>query len=115
MMARPAQAVIPGIDLPAIIAEVEERVLEELDYELEAQNQRMFARHYRNHPFIRIPDVHTRLCSDSVLVTDWVDGRPLAAAESMSQELRDRIAETIFRFYVGGGYELLAFSGDPHP
>jgi predicted unusual protein kinase regulating ubiquinone biosynthesis (AarF/ABC1/UbiB family) len=47
MFAKPAQAVIPGIDLPAIIAEVEERVLEELDYELEAQNQRLFARHYR--------------------------------------------------------------------
>ena len=115
MIAKPAQAVIPGIDLPAIIAEVEERVLEELDYELEAQNQRMFARHYRNHPFVRIPDVHTRLCSDSVLVTDWIDGRPLAAAEAMTQAERDQIAEIIFRFYVCGGYELLAFSGDPHP
>jgi hypothetical protein len=90
-------------------------VLEELDYELEAQNQRMFARHYRNHPFIRIPDVHTRLCSDSVLVTDWIDGKPLAAAEAMTQAERDRIAEIIFRFYVCGGYDLLAFSGDPHP
>jgi predicted unusual protein kinase regulating ubiquinone biosynthesis (AarF/ABC1/UbiB family) len=115
MFAKPAQAVIPGIDVPGIIAEVEERVLEELDYELEAQNQRMFARHYRGHPFIRIPDVHTRLCSDSVLVTDWIDGKPLAAAESMTQDARDRIAEIIFRFYVCGGYDLLAFSGDPHP
>jgi predicted unusual protein kinase regulating ubiquinone biosynthesis (AarF/ABC1/UbiB family) len=115
MFARAGQSLIPGIDLPTIIAEVEERVLEELDYELEAQNQRKFARHYRNHPFIRIPDVHTRLCSDSVLVTGWIDGRPLAAVESMSQDERDRIAEIIFRFYVCGGYDLLAFSGDPHP
>src|SRR5205807_6664936 len=53
MFARPAQAVLPGIDLQAIIAEVEERVLEELDYEVEAQNHRLFARHYRGHPFIR--------------------------------------------------------------
>ena len=115
MFAKPAQAVIPGIDLPVIIAEVEERVLEELDYELEAQNQRMFARHYRDHPFIRIPDVHTRLCSDTVLVTDWIDGKPLAAAESLPQHERDQIAEIIFRFYICGGYDLLAFSGDPHP
>jgi predicted unusual protein kinase regulating ubiquinone biosynthesis (AarF/ABC1/UbiB family) len=115
LFAKPAQAVIPGIDLPAIIAEVEERVDEELDYVLEAENHRMFARHYRGHPFIRVPEVHTELCSDTVLVTDWLDGRPLAAAESLDQESRNRISEIIFRFYLGGPYELLAFSGDPHP
>jgi predicted unusual protein kinase regulating ubiquinone biosynthesis (AarF/ABC1/UbiB family) len=115
LFARPAQAVIPGIDIRAIIEEVEERVLEELDYEVEAQNHRLFARHYRRHPFIHVPDVHTELCSDTVLVTDWLDGNPLAAAESLPQEDRDRIAEIIFRFYLGGPHELLAFSGDPHP
>jgi predicted unusual protein kinase regulating ubiquinone biosynthesis (AarF/ABC1/UbiB family) len=115
LFARPAQAVVPGIDLKAIISEVEERVLEELDYEIEAQNHRLFARHYRGHPFIRVPDVHTELCSDTVLVTDWLEGRPLAAADGLDQERRNRVAEIIFRFYVGGPHELLAFSGDPHP
>jgi predicted unusual protein kinase regulating ubiquinone biosynthesis (AarF/ABC1/UbiB family) len=115
LLARPAQAVIPGIDLPAIIAEVEERVNEELDYEVEAQNHRMFARHYRDHPFIRVPAVHTELCSDTVLVTDWLDGQPLKAAVGLDQDARNRIAEIIFRFYIGGPHELLAFSGDPHP
>ncbi len=115
MFARPAQAVVPGIDLPAIIQEVEERVLEELDYELEAQNHRMFARHYRGHPFISVPEVHTELCSETVLVTDWLDGRPLAAAEALGLQARNRVAEILFRFYIGGPHELLAFSGDPHP
>ena len=115
MFAGPAQRVVPGIDIKAIIAEVEERVLEELDYEVEAQNHRLFARHYRGHPFIRVPAVHTALCSDTVLVTDWLDGRPLQSAADLEQSERDRIAETIFRFYVGGPHELLAFSGDPHP
>jgi predicted unusual protein kinase regulating ubiquinone biosynthesis (AarF/ABC1/UbiB family) len=115
LFVRPAQVVIPGIDLRAIIAEVQERVLEELDYEQEAQNHRVFARHYRGHPFIRVPDVHTNLCSDTVLVTDWLQGRPLAAAEELDQTARDRVAEIIFRFYMGGSHELLAFSGDPHP
>jgi predicted unusual protein kinase regulating ubiquinone biosynthesis (AarF/ABC1/UbiB family) len=115
MFARPAQRIIPGIDLPAIIAEVEERVLEELDYEVEAQNHRLFARHYRWHPFIRVPDVHTDLCSDTVLVTDWLDGQPLQRAYDLDQAARNRVAEIIFRFYLGGPHELLAFSGDPHP
>jgi predicted unusual protein kinase regulating ubiquinone biosynthesis (AarF/ABC1/UbiB family) len=115
LFAKPAQAVIPGIDIASIIAEVEERVSEELDYEVEAQNHRLFARHYRGHPFIRVPEVHTELCSDTVLVTDWLDGRPLGAAESLDLDTRNRLAEIIFRFYVGGPFELLAFSGDPHP
>jgi predicted unusual protein kinase regulating ubiquinone biosynthesis (AarF/ABC1/UbiB family) len=115
MFSRPAQAVVPGIDLRSILAEVEDRVLEELDYELEAQNHRLFARHYRRHPFIRVPDVHTELCSDTVLVTDWLDGAPLGAATDLDQDERNRIAEILFRFYVGGPHDLLAFSGDPHP
>jgi predicted unusual protein kinase regulating ubiquinone biosynthesis (AarF/ABC1/UbiB family) len=59
--------------------------------------------------------VHSELCSDSVLVTDWIDGAPLAGAETLDQDARNRIAEIVFRFYIGGGFELLAFSGDPHP
>jgi predicted unusual protein kinase regulating ubiquinone biosynthesis (AarF/ABC1/UbiB family) len=115
LFAKPAQAVIPGIDIESIITEVQERVNEELDYEVEAQNHRLFARHYRNHPFIHVPNVHIELCSDTVLVTDWLEGRPMAAAEQLDREARNRIAEIIFRFYIGGPFELLAFSGDPHP
>jgi predicted unusual protein kinase regulating ubiquinone biosynthesis (AarF/ABC1/UbiB family) len=115
LFAKPAQAVIPRIDIASIIAEVEERVYEELDYEVEAHNHRLFARHYRGHPFIRVPGVHTELCSDTVLVTDWLDGEPLARAHDLDQPTRNRIAEIIFRFYLGSPYELLAFSGDPHP
>jgi predicted unusual protein kinase regulating ubiquinone biosynthesis (AarF/ABC1/UbiB family) len=115
LFAPAANAVAPGLDLKGVIAEVEERVLEELDYEHEAQNHRMFARHYRNHPFICVPDVHTNLCSDTVIVTDWMDGKPMAHAETLSQEERNRITEIVFRFYMGGPHELLAFSGDPHP
>ena len=48
--------------------------MEELDYELEAQNQRSFARGYRDHPFIYVPDVVTRLSTQRVLVSEWVDG-----------------------------------------
>src|SRR5262249_35273890 len=78
-------------------------------------NHRQFARHYRGHPFIRVPEVHTELSSDTVIVTAWVDGKPMAAAEALGQNDRNRIAEIVFRFYMGGPHELLAFSGDPHP
>jgi predicted unusual protein kinase regulating ubiquinone biosynthesis (AarF/ABC1/UbiB family) len=71
------------------------------------KNLRMFARHYRGHPFIRVPDVRTELCSETVLVTDWLEGRPLKAAADLDQPARDRVAEILFRFYMGGPHELL--------
>src|SRR3954447_16750136 len=56
LIMRMAKALAPGLDAKAAAAELKERVLEELDYEYEAQNQRSFARGYRGHPFIYVPD-----------------------------------------------------------
>ena len=62
MILRLAKAIAPGLDAQGGRARsCKERVLEELDYEYEAQNQRTFARAYRGHPFIYVPDVVTRL------------------------------------------------------
>src|SRR5581483_4506664 len=61
MIVRLARAIAPGLDARAVAQELRERVMEELDYEYEAQNQRTFARAYRGHPFIYVPDVLTRL------------------------------------------------------
>ncbi len=73
MIMRLAKALAPGLDAKAAADELKERVLEELDYELEAQNQRAFARGYRGHPFIHVPDVVTRLSTERVLVSEWVE------------------------------------------
>ena len=115
MFAPTVKGLFPGIDLPSIIDEIEERVLEELDYEHEASNQRMMARTYRGHPFIRIPAVHTELCTDVVLVGDWIHGSPLPASYDAGQDERNRVAEILFRFYMGSPYTHRCFSGDPHP
>ena len=55
MIMRLAKALAPGLDAKAAAEELKERVLEELDYEYEAQNQRAFSRGYRGHPFIYVP------------------------------------------------------------
>ena len=43
------------MDPKAIGEEIRDRIEEELDYELEAQNQRALARIFRGHPFIVVP------------------------------------------------------------
>ncbi|HEY4825174.1 MAG TPA: AarF/UbiB family protein, partial [Solirubrobacteraceae bacterium] len=45
----------PGLDAKAMASEMRERIGEELDYELEAQNQRRIERLMRGHPFIYVP------------------------------------------------------------
>src|SRR3954447_2559262 len=61
MILRLMKRIAPGIDVKATAEEVRSRIGEELDYELEAQNQRSLARIFRGHPFIVVPDVMTSL------------------------------------------------------
>src|SRR5471030_1747407 len=61
LILRLAKRIAPGMDPKAIGEEIRSRIQEELDYELEAQNQRTIGRIFRGHPFIVIPDVITSL------------------------------------------------------
>ncbi|HKP90772.1 MAG TPA: AarF/ABC1/UbiB kinase family protein [Thermoleophilaceae bacterium] len=115
MILRLAKALAPGLDAKAAAAELKERVLEELDYEYEAQNQRTFARAYRGHPFILVPDVISRLTTERVLVTEWVDGVGFDEVKALPQEERDRFGEIVFRFCFGSIYHLQHFNADAHP
>jgi predicted unusual protein kinase regulating ubiquinone biosynthesis (AarF/ABC1/UbiB family) len=115
MILRLAKAIAPGLDAKAVAEELRERVLEELDYEYEAQNQRTFSRAYRGHPFIYVPDVITRLSRNRVLVTEYVEGHGFDEVKALDQDARDRFGEIVFRFYLGSIYQLQHFNADAHP
>src|SRR3954466_6405088 len=57
----------PGLDVKALAQELTERIAEELDYEIEAQNHRAMARAWRNHPFAYVPAVDTQLSHRRIL------------------------------------------------
>ena len=115
VMMRLAKALAPGLDPKAMAEEIRERVLEELDYEYEAQNQRSFSRAYRDHPFIYVPDVLTRLSRRRVLVTEYVEGLGFDGIKALPKDERDRFGEIVFRFSFGSIYHLQHFNADPHP
>jgi predicted unusual protein kinase regulating ubiquinone biosynthesis (AarF/ABC1/UbiB family) len=112
---RLARVIAPGLDAKAIAEELRERVMEELDYEYEAQNQRTFARAYRDHPFIYVPEVVTRLSRRRVLVTEYVEGRGFDEIKALPHEERSRFGEIVFRGSFGSIYHLQHFNADPHP
>ncbi|MBS1838533.1 MAG: AarF/ABC1/UbiB kinase family protein, partial [Actinobacteria bacterium] len=105
----------PGLDPAPIVAELRERLVEELDYRIEADNQRLFVERYRDHPFIHVPEVLDDLSSARVLTSELVDGAPFAEVLTWSDEERQLAAECLYRFAFGGIYQLHAFNGDPHP
>jgi predicted unusual protein kinase regulating ubiquinone biosynthesis (AarF/ABC1/UbiB family) len=105
----------PGMDVRALAAELRERVGEELDYEIEAQNHRAIARAWRGHPFVHVPAVDTRLSSRRLLVTELLDGRRFEEVKTLDQATRDRFGEIVFRFFFGTLLRLHRCSGDPHP
>ena len=115
LILRLAKRIAPGMDPKAIGEEIRSRIQEELDYELEAQNQRSLARIFRGHPFIVIPDVITSLSHERIMVSEYVHGTGFEELKTYSQERRNRIGEMLFRFYFGCLYRHGQFSGDPHP
>ena len=105
----------PGMNVKAVTAEIRERIEEELDYELEAQNQRSLSRIFAGHPFIVVPEVVAGLSRERVLVSEFVSGTGFEELKTRSQAERDRIGEIVFRFFLGCLYRHRQFSGDPHP
>src|SRR6195256_1416495 len=114
MIMRLLKRMTPGMDVKALTKEIQERIAEELDYELEAQNQRSLARIYRGHPFIVVPDVITSLSRERVLVSEFVSGVGFEEIKEYPQEPRDRVGEIVFRFFLGCLYRNRRFSGAPH-
>jgi predicted unusual protein kinase regulating ubiquinone biosynthesis (AarF/ABC1/UbiB family) len=115
LVLRAAKRFAPGLDPASVAGELRERISEELDYEHEAQAQRAFARQWRGHPFVVIPDVITSLCRARVLVTDWIDGLDFEQIKLLPQTTRDRVGEIVIRFFFGSLYRFGQFSGDPQP
>jgi predicted unusual protein kinase regulating ubiquinone biosynthesis (AarF/ABC1/UbiB family) len=107
--------IAPGIDTAAIADELRERISEELDYELEASNQRAMSRAYRGHPYITVPDAITELSRERVIVSEYIDGERFAEAKKSPQQERNRIGEILVRFYVNGPLRHRLLNGDPHP
>ncbi|WP_438303242.1 ABC1 kinase family protein [Streptomyces sp. HUAS TT11] len=105
---------IPGMDIKPLIAELRDRVSEELDYGLEAQAQQAHAEEFAGDPDVMVPAV-VHQC-DQVLVTEWVEGIPLSEVISDgTQEQRDRAGQLLARFLFSGPARTGLLHADPHP
>lgn len=106
---------LPAANAHALGAEIAKQVMAELDFVSELANQSYFAEQFEGHPVIVVPRPVPELCTERVLVTEFLDGDPFTAAKEYDQQRRDRIGEAIYRFYCGEMYRAGRFCADPHP
>ena len=114
-VARGLGPVFPGIDVKPLITELQDRAVEELDYRLEAQAQRIFAAEYADDAEIVVPRVLAG--TEKVLVTSWLDSSASLAQviKDGTQAERDHYGERFVRFLFGAPARTGMLHADPHP
>jgi predicted unusual protein kinase regulating ubiquinone biosynthesis (AarF/ABC1/UbiB family) len=104
----------PGLDVRPLVTELRARVTEELDYQLEARSQRAFAEAYADDDEIYVPPVIA--AADRVLVTEWMEGTPMATViASGAQQLRDRAGALLSTLHFSAPQRAGLLHADPHP
>ncbi len=113
-VARVAAGWIPGLDLKPILEELKARIVEELDYGLEADAQARFAEAFRDDATFAVPDVVA--ATPHVIISDWLDGTPLSKViTSGTQDERNLAARRYLEFLLAGPARAGLLHADPHP
>ncbi len=105
-----------GKDVSHIIKEIEDRLYEEVDYELEAENTEFFYQNL-NIKNIIIPKIYKQFSSSKILTSSFLDGLSLKEflATNPTQEKRDHYAQVIFDSFFESLYNLKIAHADPNP
>lgn len=114
-LARGVAPVFPGLDIKPLVAELQARAADELDYHLEAEAQSAYAEAFEGHPDISVPPVVA--VGGEVLVTEWMDSAHSLAhvIREGTQEERDHYGELFVRFLFEGPRLTGMLHADPHP
>ena len=113
-MARLFGRLSPGLEIKPLLTELKQRVLEELDYALEAQAQRAFAAAYADDPSITVPRVVAS--APKALVTEWLDGTPLSRViAGGTQRERDAAGTLLATLHYSAPARAGLLHADPHP
>jgi predicted unusual protein kinase regulating ubiquinone biosynthesis (AarF/ABC1/UbiB family) len=104
----------PGADVQGVVDELIERTEMELDYRLEANNQRAFAKAYENDPKFVVP--HIVASAPKVLIAEWIDGIPMSQIiRGGTVQQRDLMGTRLAELTYGAPHRLEMMHGDAHP
>ena len=108
---------VKGREAEPYMKEVEGKLLEEADYELELKQSMDFANKCSNLPGVFFPKYYPTLSAPQILTMSWLEGEPIGAwmKREQSQKDRDRLGQILWEFYMFQMHELKMMHADPHP
>jgi hypothetical protein len=104
-------------ELDHYMGEVEERLLEETDYNLEIARSREISEACAHIPNIRFPKYYDALSSEQIITMDWIEGKHIKEwmDTNPSQEARNQVGQALWDFYHHQVHNLNQVHADPHP
>ena len=104
-------------ELEVYMSEVEERLLEETDYDLEIKRSIEFSEACKNIPNLIFPTYFPDLSSKRIITMDWLEGLHMKEflKTNPSQEICNQVGQALWDFYNFQQHELRAVHADPHP
>ncbi|MGA9277471.1 ABC1 kinase family protein [Ilumatobacter sp.] len=116
MYAMFSSMMLKGLDSKGLVDELRARMVEELDYRLEASNVAEFEERFAGHPWVRIPKLVPEFCTERLLTTEWIEGLTFEQfRQSASDATKQQAGEVVWRFAQNAIHRYGMFNGDPHP
>ncbi|WP_436515925.1 ABC1 kinase family protein [Ekhidna sp. To15] len=108
---------VKGKEVEPYMKEVEGKLLEEADYELELKQSMDFAEKCKEIEGVFFPTYYPELSAPQILTMSWLEGEPIGAwmKREQSQASRDRLGQILWNFYMFQMHELRMMHADPHP
>lgn len=104
-------------DIDRYMGEVESKLLEETDYDLELKRSVEISEACAHIPNLVFPAYYPEYSGSRILTMDWLDGKHLKdfMLTNPSQEVRDKIGQAMWDFYDFQVHQLRQVHADPHP
>lgn len=108
---------LKGEDSKRYFSEVEEKLLEETDYELEVRQSQEITEACSHIPNLKFPRYYPEFSNKRIIAMDWMNGQHLSEFTKIpfSPETGNALGQTLWDFYMFQMHGLRAVHADPHP
>ena len=108
---------LKGQDTEKFFKEIEGKLLEETDYNLELEQSLTMKEQCKDITNLLFPNYYADLSCEKILTMDWMDGIHLSeyAQDNNDQEKNNRLGQTLWDFYMYQMHILKSVHADPHP
>lgn len=103
------------INLKVLFKELKQVIERELDFSKEKETLLYFRERYKESEIVKIPSVFPELCTQKVLVMEWVEGKRLTDVEAIQEISGEDVARRLLKIFLPQWLEPGIFHADPHP